>query len=55
MNEYEVLGAYVVFALLVFLGGILWTRHSKAIKKRFRLLNYGHTDEESQKPTHTHA
>lgn len=43
MGEYEILGSYVVFALLVFLGAVLWNKHRKAVVRRFRLAEYRHT------------
>jgi hypothetical protein len=63
MGQYELLGAYIVFAFVVFLAAVLWNKHRDTLKKRFWLVNYRHTDEESHKtaPTespkasHTHA
>jgi len=40
MNEYEILGLYVVFALVVFLGALLWNRHRKTIMRRLHIREY---------------
>ena len=45
MNEYETLAAYVVFALLVFAGAVVWNKVRKTAKKRFNLLNYRSKDD----------
>lgn len=42
MGEYEILGSYVVLALVVFLGAVLWNKHRKAVVRKFRLSEYRH-------------
>ena len=42
MGEYEILGLYVAFALVVFLGAVVWNNHRKAIVRFLRLREYRH-------------
>jgi hypothetical protein len=37
MNEYEMIGMYAIFALLVFLGGVLWNKHREFFKQKFNM------------------
>jgi len=49
MNDYEAIGLYAGFALIVFAIGMIWRYQREKIKKRFHLLNY-HSKSDDQKP-----
>jgi hypothetical protein len=51
MNDYEVIGAYAVFAFFLFGLAMAWRRYRGTIKKRFHLLNY-HSKGDDPKATH---
>lgn len=51
MSDYEAIGVYAAFALIVFSVGMIWRYHRDAIKKRFRLLNY-HSKSDDPKAPH---
>jgi hypothetical protein len=40
MTEYQALAAYFVVTLIVFIGGLLWNKYRKWIKRRFNLEDY---------------
>jgi len=51
MNDYEAIGAYAAFALVLFALAMTWRHYRETIKKRFHLLNY---DSKSDKAKATH-
>jgi hypothetical protein len=51
MSDYEAIGVYAGFALIVFAIGMIWRYNRDAIKKRFHLLNY-HPKGDDSKTTH---
>lgn len=54
MNEYETIAVYVVFALIIFAGGMVWNRIREDVKKRFHLLNYHSKSDDTKSTTLVH-
>ena len=44
MDEYITLGIYVGMLFTVAIGGLLWNKYRTALKRRFHLKEYHHTD-----------
>ena len=63
MSEYQALVAYFGVTLVVFVGGLLWYKYRRHLKRRFPLVHYHEKNEEVEKPletdsrkaSHTHA
>jgi hypothetical protein len=51
MNEYETIGVYAAFSLIVFGMALIWRKYRDSMKKRFRLLNY-HSKNDNDKSVH---
>jgi len=51
MNDYEAIGLYAGFALIVFAIGMIWRYQREKIKKRLHLLNY-HSKSDDPKTPH---
>ena len=51
MSDYEAIGVYAGFALIVFAIGMIWRYNRDTIKKKFHLLNY-HSKGDDSKTTH---
>jgi hypothetical protein len=54
MNDYEAIGIYALFALVVFSFGMIWRFSKDTLKKRFHLLNY-HSKDSDPKVPHVHV
>ncbi len=50
MNDYETIGVYAGFALIVFAIGMIWRYHRDKITKRFHLLNYHSKSDDPKAP-----
>jgi ABC-type nickel/cobalt efflux system permease component RcnA len=56
MNEYVALAVFASFVLLVFMGGLAWSKYRRYLKKKIPLINYHETkDDHEHEATHTHA
>lgn len=51
MSDYQAIGVYAGFALIVFAIGMIWRYNRDTIRKRFHLLNY-HEKSNDSKTTH---
>ncbi len=50
MTEYEALFAYFFVTLVIFLGGLLWVKYRKSVKRRLGVEDYRQHHTEDHRP-----
>ena len=50
MGEYEAVLAYFGVTFVIFLGGLLWSKYRKFIKRRLNIADYQHTQTHDHHP-----